>query len=148
MLKQYSSLLKIQRRRVADDRRQLLDANAAPDVLWKFAPELYESLVSNWGKDTVDDAERQVMLRHLDWCWSDYLVHAAELGDGIHLVSLGGLNAFDTFNKEMNLEFRTFRRNLVDRVIDTMSTSTFSSEGIQLSDDNPQQPSATCDVHD
>jgi len=60
------------------------------------------SSITNWQASSAEAvvlrAERQVTLCQIDRCWSDYLSHVAEIRDGIHLVSIGGLDAFDEFN--------------------------------------------------
>lgn len=142
-LRMYSFLPEIQRRTVCQNRQQLLDGSAVPTALAKRAPDLRAGLVDRWGEELVADAERRVTLAHLDWCWSDHLAHVGEVREGIHLVSLGGFNAFDTFNKEMNLEFETFRSDIEEKVVHTMSTATFTGDGIDLEEHGLIGPSST-----
>lgn len=142
-LRMYAFLPEVQRRTIGQNRDQLLDGSVVPTALARRAPDLRQRLVDEWGEGLIADAERRVTLAHLDWCWSDHLAHAGELREGIHLVSLGGFNAFDTFNKEMNLEFATFRRDIEDKVAHTMSTATFTSEGIDLEEQGLTGPSST-----
>jgi len=142
-LRMYSYLLEIQRRRVSENRRGLLDGSATPTSLDSRMPELRARLVEQWGERIILDAERKATLVHLDWCWSDHLAHAGEIREGIHLVSLGGFNAMDVFNREMNREFGIFQRELEDRVIETLSTASFTSDGIDLEGAGLTGPSST-----
>jgi preprotein translocase subunit SecA len=73
-------------------------------------------------------------LVHLDWCWSDHLAHAGEIREGIYLVSHGGFNAMDVFNRKMNREFGAFQRELKAHVVETLSTATFTADGIDLAE--------------
>ncbi len=142
-LRMYSFLLELQRRTICQHREELLKGSKMPNALKKRDPELREQLVDKWGEQHIVNAERKVTLIHLDWCWSDHLTHASEIREGIHLVSLGGFNAFDTFNKEMNLEFQAFL-SLIDRkVVETMTTTTITEDGIDLQQEGLTGPSST-----
>jgi preprotein translocase subunit SecA len=142
-LRIYSHLLEIQRRVICQDREALLVGSKPPNALLKREPELRQKLVSEWGEDIIVEAERQVTLIHLDWCWSDHLAHAAEIREGIHLVSFGGFNAYDVFNKEMNLEFNAFLSDVEVKTIETMRTATFTKDGINLEQEGLKAPSST-----
>lgn len=142
-LKMYSFLLEFQRRKICKHREELLNNTKAPTALQKQDPERHQQLVEQWGEALIAEAERQVTLIHIDWCWSDHLAHAAEIRENIHLVSLGGFNAFDTFNKEMNLEFNAFRSHVNDKVIQTIANATFTADGIDLEKEGLIGPSST-----
>ena len=142
-LRIYSHLLEIQRRVICQDREALLVGSKPPNALHKRDPELRQKLVAEWGEDIIVEAERQVTLIHLDWCWSDHLAHAAEIREGIHLVSFGGFNAYDVFNKEMNLEFNAFLSDVEEKTVETMRTATFTKDGINLEKEGLKAPSST-----
>ena len=82
-------------------------------------------------------------LIHLDCSWSDHWAHAAEIREGIHLVSFGGFNAYDVFNKEMNLEFDAFLSGVEEKTVATMRTATFTADGIDLEKEGLRGPSST-----
>lgn len=142
-LRIYSHLLEVQRQIICKDREALLFGLKSPKALQKQDPELRRKLVADWGDDVIVDAERQVTLIHLDWCWSDHLAHAAEIREGIHLASFGGFNAYDVFNKEMNLEFNAFLSHVEEQVVETMRTATFTKDGINLKKEGLKAPSST-----
>ncbi len=142
-LRMYSHLLEIQRKRISEIRARLLAGSFHPCVLKTHATELFERLVEQWGEELVLQSERKATLVHLDWCWSDHLAHAGEIREGIHLVSLGGFNAMDVFNKEMNREFGVFQRELDARVVETLSNATFTAKGIDLEEIGLSGPSST-----
>jgi len=142
-LRIYSHLLEVQRRIICKDREALLIGSKSPKALQKRDPELRQKLVAAWGEDKIVEAERLVTLIHLDWCWSDHLAHAAEIREGIHLVSFGGFNAYDVFNKEMNLEFNAFLSHVEEKAVETMRASTFTKDGINLETEGLKAPSST-----
>ncbi len=142
-LRKYSFLLEVQRRTISKYREDILTRSRIPTALKKRNPELREQLVSQWGEELIAESERRVSLIHIDWCWSDHLIHAAEIRENIHMVSMGGFNAFDTFNKEMNLEFQAFLDHIDANVVETMSTATITAEGINLEKEGLKGPSST-----
>lgn len=142
-LRMYSFLLELQRRTICQHRKELLNGSKTPNALKKRAPEMRERLVGKWGEQHIVDAERQVTLIHIDWCWSDHLTHASEIREGIHLVSLGGFNAYDTFNKEMNLEFQSFLSLIDQKVVESMTTAMITEDGIDLQQEGLMRPSST-----
>ena len=142
-LRKYSFLLEVQRRTISKYREDILTRSRIPTALQKRNPELREQLVSQWGEELVAESERKVSLIHIDWCWSDHLAHAAEIRENIHMVSMGGFNAFDTFNKEMNREFQAFLAHIDDKVAETMSTATITAAGIDLEQEGLKAPSST-----
>ena len=142
-LRVYSELLEIQRRTISKDRKDLMTGNKAPAALRKHNPELRSQLVEAWGEELIQSVEREVTLIHLDWCWSDHLAHAAEIRQGIHLVSFGGYNPYDIFNKEMNMEFGAFLADVERKVVGTMETATITADGIDLANEGLMGPSST-----
>ncbi|MDG1897276.1 MAG: accessory Sec system translocase SecA2 [Fuerstiella sp.] len=142
-LRMYSFLLELQRRTICQHREELLNGSKTPNALNKRDPESRERLVDKWGEQHIVEAERKVTLIHIDWCWSDHLTHASEIREGIHLVSLGGFNAFDTFNKEMNIEFRSLLSLIDQKVVETMTTAAITENGIDLQQEGLTGPSST-----
>lgn len=142
-LRVYSHLLEIQRRMICKDREALLVGTKPPQALRKRDPELRERLVATWGEACIEESERVLTLIHLDWLWSDHLAHAAEIREGIHLVSFGGYNAYDVFNKEMSLEFNAFIAHVEEKVVETVRTATFTADGIDLEEQGLRAPSST-----
>lgn len=142
-LRVYSHLLEVQRRIICKDRDALLTGRTPPSALRKRDPELHETLVEQWGEEIVTEAERVVMLIHLDWCWSDHLAHAGEIRETIHLVAYGGFNAFDVFNKELNLEFSAFLALIEEKTVETLRHATFTEAGIDLEKEGLKAPSST-----
>lgn len=142
-LRMYSFLLELQRRTIAKYRQELLQGTRTPAGFRKLHPERRQELTDKWGAEVVEDSERRVTLIHLDWCWSDHLANASELREGIYLVSLGGFNAFDAFNKEMNLGFEAFLTDVEQKTAATLFSANFTAAGIDLEKDGLTGPSST-----
>lgn len=142
-LRLYSHLLEVQRKTISQDREALLAGRKLPSGLKKLAPELHQRLVDQWGEALVIDAERAVMLIHLDWCWSEHLSHAAEIRENIHLASFGGFNPLDLFNQQMNLEFQSFLAAVEERTVASLRTAKFTANGIDLEQEGLHSPSST-----
>lgn len=143
MLRKYAFLLERQRREICKLRTQLIERAVIPTYTRDAFPEFYRALVAQWGEAHINDIETRVALRHIERCWSDHLEHAAQIRDNIHLVSLGGFNAFDEFNREMNREFRLLNQTIRDHVTKTMKTATITSDGIDLDHEGLKAPSST-----
>lgn len=142
-LRKYAFLLERQRRNLFQYRDQVFSRRLVPHALRDHSPEFFQQLKLKFSEEVVTEAERCVTLRHLDRCWSDHLVHAAEIREGIHLYSMGGFNAFDAFNQQMNREYRTLMQRVREEVVKTMTEATMTSRGIDLDAEGLSAPSST-----
>ena len=88
-----------------DARQAILLGDEVPEV-WQRAPERRRALVDEVGEEAVRRAERAVTLFQIDRAWRDHLALAADLREGIHLVSLGGQDPLTRFTTEIALAFR------------------------------------------
>ncbi len=143
MLRKYAFLLERQRREICQLRDNLIERATVPTYTRDVVPEFYRELVTTWGEPHINEIESRVALRHIERCWSEHLDHAGEIRDNIHLVSLGGFNAFDEFNREMNREFRLLNKTIDERVVQTMKTATITDDGIDLEKEGLKAPSST-----
>src|SRR5262249_25487550 len=115
-LRKYSLCLERQRQIIQQRRAALLEGALAPTLLQENDLDLFETLVRQIGEESVRSAERRITLCQIGRCWSDHLAHVAEVREGIHLVSMGGFDAFDEFNREINGAFRDMTRR-IDREV-------------------------------
>ncbi len=143
MLRKYAFLLERQRRKVADDRDELIKPDIIPQYLRDAEPEYYGRLTEHWGVPHIADIERRVAVRHIGRLWSQHLEHAAQVRENIHLVSLGGFDAFDAFNREMNNELRSFEAAVREGIVETMKTATITADGIDLDREGLSAPAST-----
>jgi preprotein translocase subunit SecA len=142
-LRKYSFCLERQRRVMQERRKGLLMGGEPPSLLEKSEPDLFEGLAGKFGDDAVRKAERQLSLAQIDRCWSDHLAHVAEVRDGIHLVSMGGFDAFDEFNREINGAFREMLRRIDREVLTALETVPIGADGIDLKAQGLLGPSST-----
>ena len=119
-LTRYASVIELQRRHVMDARQAILHGEDVPD-LWSQAPERRRSLADQVGEEAVRDAERAVMLCQFDRAWRDHLALAADIREGIHLVSLGGQDPLTRFTTEMKLAFRGLEDGIDSAVLDALA---------------------------
>ncbi|HZZ81533.1 MAG TPA: hypothetical protein VFE62_23730 [Gemmataceae bacterium] len=111
-LRKYSYVLERQRRLVHEGRKNLLAGGDLPSLVRTKEPEFYEALVGKFGESVIRDVEREITLCQIDRCWCEHLSRVAEIREGIHLMSIGGLNAFDEFNLQVNTAFRELSRRI------------------------------------
>ena len=138
----YASVIEEQRRHVMEARRAILHGDEAPDV-WRQAPGRRQALVDEAGEDAVRDAERAVMLFQIDRAWRDHLARAADLREGIHLVSLGGQDPLTRFTTEIELAFRGIEEAIDQAVLDALAEVRVSDGRIDLEELGLRGPSST-----
>ena len=138
----YASVIEGQRRHVMDARRAILYGEDVPDV-WSQAPERRRALVAEVGEDAVRRAEQAVMLFQIDRAWRDHLAFAADLREGIHLVSLGGQDPLTRFTTEMTLAFRGIEDAIDSAVLDALAFVRVTSGQIDLEGLGIRGPSST-----
>jgi preprotein translocase subunit SecA len=138
----YASVVERQRRQVMDARDAILRGEEVPEV-WKRAPERRRALVDEAGEDAVQRAERAVMLFQIDRAWRDHLALAADLREGIHLVSLGGQDPLTRFTTDIKLAFRGMAQTIDSAVLDALSVVRVSGGRIDLDELGIRGPSST-----
>ena len=90
----YSQVLEGQRQNVQDGRQAILTGEEDGDLLARRRPERWHALEGTVGLDLLRPVERRLTLLAIDRCWSDHLAEIARIRDGIHLVTLGGLDPY------------------------------------------------------
>ncbi len=142
-LRKYSFCLERQRRVIHERRRGLLLGTDSPNLLRERDPALFERRVGEFGADVVRKAEQQITLCQIDRCWSDHLAHVSEVRDGIHLMSMGGFDAFDEFNREINAAFRDLWKRIDEEAIAALRTVRMTAAGVDLNEEGLIGPSST-----
>jgi preprotein translocase subunit SecA len=142
-LARYSSVVEDQHRVLMDRRQALLHGDDVPDVWKNAAPERHAELVASSSEDAVERAERTVTLFHIDRVWRDHLAHSADLREGIHLVSLGGMDPLSRFTSDVRAAFRQVE-GIIDRaVLETLPLVTAGAAGLDLGAAGVKGPSST-----
>jgi preprotein translocase subunit SecA len=142
-LRKYSYCLERQRRAMHERRENLQNGTDVTSRLRDREPEFFEKLNRDFGEEAVRKAERQITLGQIDRLWSDHLENMAEIREGIHLVSIGGLNAFDEFNRQVNAAFRELARRIDEEVLATLRTARITPDGVDLEKEGLLGPSST-----
>jgi preprotein translocase subunit SecA len=83
------------------------------------------------------------MLFQIDRAWRDHLALAADLREGIHLVSLGGQDPLTRFTTEIKLAFRGLEDAIDSAVLDALTTVRVSGGRIDLEGLGIRGPSST-----
>jgi preprotein translocase subunit SecA len=142
-LRKYSYVLERQRPAMHERRQSLLAGDDFPSLLREREPELFGTLAGKFGEAVVCDVERQVTLCQIDRCWSEHLSQVAEIREGIHLVSIGGLNAFDEFNRQVNAAFLELSKHIEEEILSTLRTVRITADGVDLAREGLLGPSST-----
>jgi preprotein translocase subunit SecA len=138
----YASAIERQRRDVMDVRQAILLGDEVPAV-WSRAPARRRALVDETGEDAVRDAERVVTLFQIDRAWRDHLALAADLREGIHLVSLGGQDPLTRFTAEIKLAFGRMEETIDAAVLSALADVRVSGGRIDLDRLGIKGPSST-----
>ena len=138
----YAFVLEEHRRQVMERRQSILEGREVPDV-WSHRPERRDALTRLAGEDAVRQAERSVTLHCIDRAWCDHLALAADLREGIHLVSLGGLDPLKRFTTDLTMAFHQLESAVDEGVLDALDRIDVSSGRIDLSAIDIKGPSST-----
>ncbi|MFI6323721.1 accessory Sec system translocase SecA2 [Nonomuraea sp. NPDC050556] len=98
----YTRLLEHQRELVLEWRDKVLHTSSAADALSAADPERWEALPA----DSREETARQIVLYHLDRCWTEHLAFLTDLREGIHLRALGRMSPVDEFQREAVAEYK------------------------------------------
>ncbi len=142
-LSRYSSVVEDQHRVLMERRQSLLHGDEAPDVWKNAAAERYETLVASSSEDDVERAERTVTLFHIDRVWREHLAYCADLREGIHLVSLGGMDPLSRFTSDVMAAFRSVEETIDRAVLETLALVTVGATGLELGAAGIKGPSST-----
>ena len=138
----YSTVIEQQRLQVMERRQAILTGEEDPDV-WARAVEPYRTLTAAVGRDTARQAERIVALMQIDRVWRDHLSLAADLREGIHLVSLGGHDPLTRFASEVVAAFLRLEDAIDDGILSALARVTVRNGLVDLSEVTLKGPSST-----
>jgi preprotein translocase subunit SecA len=141
-LARYSSSLEEHRVLLMDRRRAVLEGREDPGV-WSTSPALVQPLIDAAGFEAVRDAERLAFLACLDRAWADHLALSADLREGIHLVSLGGLDPLTRYTTELSRHFHTIQETIDDAVLDVLKEIRIRGSELELPAEMLKGPSST-----
>ncbi len=142
-LRKYSSLVELQRKTIQDWRQDIFQATDGPQILARKAPHLCKKGLARFGRPGMEAFERQAALFHIDRCWSDHLAWITDTRESIHLVSLGGKDPLQEFQKGVTAAFLEIRPR-VEEAVAADFKQVLKKEGlINLEAESRRGPSST-----
>jgi len=142
-LSRYSSVVEEQHRILMERRHGVLHGDEVPTVWKDEAPERYATLVASSSEDEVEHAERAVTLFHIDRIWREHLAYCADLREGIHLVTLGGMDPLSRFTSDVMSAFRAVDESVDHAVLETLPLVAVGTNGLDLGAAGIKGPSST-----
>ncbi|MHD0230465.1 accessory Sec system translocase SecA2 [Corynebacterium diphtheriae] len=139
----YNKLLADQRVIIDERRARLLDTDQAWVELSEAVPEKAHKLSDKLDPAILVQAAREVMLYHLDRCWSDHLALMDHVRESIHLRAIARETPLDEYHRIAVREFKQLAQRAVDLAVETFRDVTIDQDGAHLADAGLTRPSAT-----
>ncbi|ODS16780.1 accessory Sec system translocase SecA2 [Corynebacterium diphtheriae] len=139
----YNKLLADQRVIIDERRARLLDTDQAWVELSEAVPEKAHKLSDKLDPAILVQAAREVMLYHLDRCWSDHLALMDHVRESIHLRTIARETPLDEYHRIAVREFKQLAQHAVDLAVETFRDVTIDQDGAHLADAGLTRPSAT-----
>ncbi|CAB0800088.1 accessory Sec system translocase SecA2 [Corynebacterium diphtheriae] len=139
----YNKLLADQRVIIDERRARLLDTDQAWVELSEAVPEKAHKLSDKLDPAILVQAAREVMLHHLDRCWSDHLALMDHVRESIHLRTIARETPLDEYHRIAVREFKQLAQRAVDLAVETFRDVTIDQDGAHLADAGLTRPSAT-----
>lgn len=139
----YNKLLADQRVIIDERRVRLLDTDQAWMELSEAVPEKAHKLSEELPSAVLAQAAREVMLYHLDRCWSDHLALMDDVRESIHLRAIARETPLDEYHRIAVREFKQLAQRAVDLAIETFRDVTIDQDGAHMADVGLMRPSAT-----
>lgn len=139
----YSHLVEQQRRTLQDWRMNVLTGVAELQLCATQLPERYAELLTHVSPATLQEAERQITLYHLDQAWAEHLALVNDLREWVHLVGLGRQDPLVEFRNHITDAFRQLREQIETRIVETFATGKITPDGLNLDDAGLRGPAAT-----
>ncbi|GAA3834420.1 accessory Sec system translocase SecA2 [Sphaerisporangium flaviroseum] len=140
----YTRLLERQRDLVLEQRDKVLRGDSAAEALATAAPERWEELSALVGEPVLREVAREIVLFHLDRCWTEHLGFMSDVREGIHLRALGHkLKPLDEFHREGVVAYRRLLDEVERRSVETFATASITSDGLDPLESGLKRPTAT-----
>jgi preprotein translocase subunit SecA len=139
----YSFLTEMQRRIVQEAREAVL--NSQDGALWLRppAPEVVAVGKARFGAEEWEKIRKRVSLFHLDRCWADHLAFLSDIRESIHLVSLGGKEPVNEFQKTATGAFEEMEAKIEEAITATLEGLIKMEGPIDLDAQGLKGPSST-----
>jgi preprotein translocase subunit SecA len=146
----YTRLIEHQRGVLLEHRDELLTTDLAATELAALCGDRWRELDDTINEDVLTEAARQIMLYHLDRCWTEHLAYLTDVRETIHLRALARETPIDEFHRAAIPAFRKIMDEIGERSAETFGTATITDDGVDLADAGLQRPTSTWTylVHD
>jgi preprotein translocase subunit SecA len=142
-LSRYTKMIEEQRVPIHERRQAMLRGGGAESRLAAARPERYRTLCDDWGPELVETVERQITLAHIDRFWREHLAYAADLREGIHLLSVMRLDPLAEFQRKIIDAYDQRRRDLDDAILRTFERVEVGPDGIDPEKEGLEAPTST-----
>ncbi|MEW5902542.1 MAG: accessory Sec system translocase SecA2, partial [Acidobacteriota bacterium] len=139
----FSTLIETQRKIVQQWREETLDPADGDSSLFLLSPSLVKKGEARFGRAEFGHLRKRVTLFHIDRLWADHLAWLADFRESIHLVSLGGREPLNEFQKAVTEAFLSLKKN-IEQALATALNDLLRREGpINLEAEGLKGPSST-----
>jgi preprotein translocase subunit SecA len=142
-LMRYAGLLERQRADLQEWRREVLDSDAALDLLARRRPEQWSHLCAAHGEELATRVERRLTLLAIDRCWSDHLAEMQAVRDEVHLVTLDGRDPLAEFYRTAGRAFDGLFDRIDEAIVEAFETLPISASGVDWDAAGLRGPSST-----
>ena len=142
-LTRYTQMIEEQRQPIHERRQKMLAGTTGESRLAKARPERHRALTDEWGAEVVETVERQITLARFDRFWMEHLAYAADLREGIHLLSVMRLDPLAEFQRKIIEAYDDRRRELEGAITETFERVEVGPDGIDLEREGLQAPAST-----
>jgi preprotein translocase subunit SecA len=139
----YSFLTEMQRRIVQEAREDIFHSGGETLWLQELPSRLMKSGLRRFGADEWEKIRRRVALFHLDRGWADHLAALSDIRESIHLVSLGGKEPVNEFQKSATRAFDETKVKIDKAVVRTLKELIESEGPVDLDARGFRGPSST-----
>jgi preprotein translocase subunit SecA len=146
----YTRLIEHQRGVLLEHRNELMNSDLAATELAALCGDRWTDLSETIDEDVLEQAAREIMLFHLDRCWTEHLAFLSDVRESIHLRALARETPIDEFHRAAIPAFKKIPDDVGERSAETFKTARITDDGVDLSEAGLVRPSSTWTymVHD
>ncbi len=143
-LSKYTVMLQEQSDYIRKMRLKVLLGNADESVYFKNeVPDRYSELVKEYGRIFVSKIEKEIILRVINQCWTDYLDNMAYIKDSIHILKMSGKDPLFEYNRILFDSFYELKTNIHDQIVYLFETIPVDKDGVDLDEQGFPMPTST-----
>lgn len=139
----YSELQERQRSMMHRYRMEILKGERFDSLVDRCSPERQEELRRRVDGVNLENAERRILLHHMDSYWSEHLARIADIREGIHLVRFSGGAPVNEFQRKASDLFLQVTEEINAAVVETLETIEINGNDIDTARAGLRGPSST-----